>query len=566
MSPVRQFRRQLGIGLIEVLVGLVVLAFGLLAVSQLQSKLAGQSGESKARAEAVALAQQQIEAQRNYIGSVADSDADGDVDQDDFAAAFPADITSETVAGTHADFTREVTITNSGDTRLYSVNVSWQDRTDTQQYVVLKTELTWQPPRLAGDLGATPAAPLIKAPTGRASLGDGKVPAGTPTSANGDGTEQFDDGDDRKLVVGDDVVLTLHDACATDECVDFVKIKGRVYIDKASQNKVAAQVYVKASDAAYCHRYFLNDAGEPVTVSAGIPVPSTPNGNYEYYEYTCYIGGGWHGNIGILIDGGIKQSDKICIGDPHGAFNNLKPVIAARRVYRGMVYKLDNGAPVTDADGETIYYSAGIKDALELPVPGSGQPGHDFVVASMSAKDTDGSLCGTPTASGRPMTRTDSKLDEGLLGERFLGVPAGFVCLNDGWYDTGAYPEGEFGASTHCPYDPADPPSTRYTVSGSITVKAPASDANAAEVAKIAINTSDGVGNCQLQPFSYGAARYTASYSCDVYVWTTGWAGKLLIDEEPAPLPASISCDETFIEKTNVTSNSAGNDFNCSIN
>jgi prepilin-type N-terminal cleavage/methylation domain-containing protein len=59
--------RQQGFTLIEVMVAFAVLAFGLLAIGSFQAKLVSGSGYSKARAEAVAIAQQKLDEIRSYV-------------------------------------------------------------------------------------------------------------------------------------------------------------------------------------------------------------------------------------------------------------------------------------------------------------------------------------------------------------------------------------------------------------------------------------------------------------------------------------------------------------------
>ena len=58
------------------------------------------------------------------------------------------------------------------------------------------------------------------------------------------------------------------------------------------------------------------------------------------------MGGGWHGNIGIVF-GGVKNggntNDKICVGDPNLDTNSEKAEEASRRVYRGMLTKKGSG-------------------------------------------------------------------------------------------------------------------------------------------------------------------------------------------------------------------------------
>ncbi len=125
-------------------------------------------------------------------------------------------------------------------------------------------------------------------------------------------------------------------------------------------------MYIKASDAAYCLLWVdppAGDTADEYDISAD-NVPETASGDYKYFAYTCYLGGGWHGNIGFVLDGGIQQNDKMCQGDPTSVNLWEEPVIASRRSYRGMLWLRDtndNSAKAVDASNDDIYYSHGIK-------------------------------------------------------------------------------------------------------------------------------------------------------------------------------------------------------------
>ncbi|WP_455219321.1 type IV pilus modification PilV family protein, partial [Kaarinaea lacus] len=63
-----------GISLVEVLVALAVMGTGLIAVAAFQTDLISGSGSNKARAEALALAQERIEEFQNYSAVTLDKD------------------------------------------------------------------------------------------------------------------------------------------------------------------------------------------------------------------------------------------------------------------------------------------------------------------------------------------------------------------------------------------------------------------------------------------------------------------------------------------------------------
>jgi len=565
-------RKLAGFTLIEVLIAVVVVAVGLLSVSSLQTRLVRQNGESTARAEAMALAQARIEEMRNYTDTIST--------EDQFNTAFAQTAgfaNGVTIDGNNATFTRTESIQPSGTTTQVDVQVAWLDRTGVNQNVVLSTKVAFQSPRAAGDLARLPSDPTVPSPTGRARLGEGRLPQGAPTTPNGDGTAIYVNGPNKMLVVDGNIVLTLPDSCNVyGTCLDFVKINGRVYIDTATQNTLKpGAVHVQVTDAGYCHRYYVDSRGASVTVTnSTTTVASTPSGNYKYFDYRCYIGGGWHGNVGIVLDGGLSQTDKVCQGDPTATEAYKRPVIAARRAYRGMLYKVDSSTvsgKEEDALGNPIYYSIGIGDGTVLPDPtntpwvsgGSYSAGtkvvyasyvylarvshsgstanpkvdtarwlplgskktHDFVISRMPVDATAGSKC----IENGVMVRTDSKVN-GTLGDRFAGMPTDFVCLNPAYVDTFSSP---FAVSNNCPYDPTTGTPVRHLISGAINATALTDNALltlSSLVDLISINTSDGAGNCFRTTVSASPTLYSIGYVCEVYEWGSGWTGYIEVD------------------------------------
>ncbi len=557
--------RNNGFGLIEILVTLGILTVGILGVATLHGVITRQSGDNKARAEAISIAQSRIEEMRNYT-SQADDLAGFDLLYAD-TVGFGG---SATINGVNAVFTRQESISSGTNTKDIAVRVGWTDPEGDNESVTLNSQLSYVSPRSAGDTALDAASQLVDPPTGRARLGEGELPEDAATVANDDGTSLYMDGSTDLMLVSDDqIVLTLTEACQTEDgtCIDFVKIKGTIWIDTATQrNLEPGEVFVVASDAAYCARYYLEDDGDVVRVTANTTtVRTTPNGNYDYFHYTCYIGGGWHGNVGIILAGGTTQSDKMCLGDPVSDNAWERPVIASRRVYRGMLYKYDDGTDsgreeVDDGfDGTLVrYYSQGIADSIEFPDPDTSDHGHDYVIASLSASATEGSNC----VSQGLMVRPDTDLDNnGVRGDLFAGNPVDFICLNNGFLDH--HDEDVYGYDTTCPYDPSDPPSTRHLMRGTISVLAQVNEGNNTLMRSVNAYTSDGPGNCLVSPYSHNGTHYVVSYACDVYDWGNGWNGYLQSIYDAS----EISCSPNRITKTGITADSSsGNNFtNCSL-
>lgn len=579
-----------GFGLIEVLVALAIMAVGLLAVGAFQSSLVTESADSKARAEAIAIAQSRIEELRNYT-----LDA---LNAEEFNTLFVAitDGNSSTHPGTNTTFTRTETISSPNDTKELTVTVSWVDATDEAYEVILKTELAWESPSLSGEIdNLADADTLVRSATGRAKLGEGQVTGDDvpDPDINGDLTGLLDRGDgDLRLTSGDDIVLTLKDACEigdgnqVEKCTGFVEISGRVYLDTVEQASwQLGEIFVKASDAAFCQRYYLKADEQGVMQPVAINLSTTDayetdNGDYKYYDYTCYLGGGWHGNVGIVFSDsttsgvGVGIKDKVCQGDPTSIDAYADPRVASRRVYRGMTYLIDASTGLQEVDPDTglnIYYSIGVKDAMKLPDPNAvpTQASHDFVVTQLS--DNDGSSCIGVSNNG-PMLRTDSK-----SGELFSGNPTDFYCLNstavdaDGntltYYDDIKLRAFGFEIDETCPFDPSDPPSTKYTINGLLSFTADELAANYDIVNTTWINTSDGLGNCELSLPMYSIDSYVMKYSCTVYDWpdtedtTLGWDGYIQIN----PDSSEMACDNLRQYHTNIAANLDDQNFSCQL-
>jgi Tfp pilus assembly protein PilV len=578
-----------GFTLIEALIALTVMSFGLLAIATFQSKLVSQSGYNKARSEAIAMAQEKLDQLRSYASKPGLVQNLNDSNSLTMTQTFPASVVnathSDTRSGINADFTRQWVVSGSGGTRNVVVNVSWVDRANITQQVALETNLTWQNPAGGAEVGDI-SEPLVQSATGRAHLGDGVVSAADFGGAtnNGDGTSTLARGEDYVLIDnnanGDgtrNIVLTLERACDTQThvCTDFVRITGRIYrlMSGADRTSIpAANIYVLASDAAYCSRKLTTE----VTTT-----------NFKYFDYTCYLGGGWHGNIGLLLTGnGINNSDRACVGDPtldrnlvssnplsyNYAYNNWRRVeLAMRRVYRGMTYIMDpsnSNAPTVDANGNNIYYSKGIADAAHLPdtawtttttngnVSGPRTTGHNFVVVSISGNNLDANACMDALNPTTVLTSAENSLLSGGAGD--------FVCLNEDRFDDPESPEvhpymdtfaAGHAAYDTCPYDPSDPPALRYVIHGTI-------GNTTAPLTGIAVDTSDGPGNCTVTQ-----SGGSASYDCNVYVWydsrgnAVGWKGEVQVSN----IPYGITCTpvvRSFLS-TPVTSNVSGANVAC---
>ena len=529
-------RLQNGSTLTEALVAFAVVGVGLLAVASFQSGLFKESGYNKARTEALALAEEKLEQFKHFTSaeeeSYIDDNGDGVMDADGNYAENP-------IEGRNAVFTRSWQLGTTDVGRDVAVTVSWNDADNQLQNVSLTADIPWISPRTAADQVVEPTDRWVDAPTGRARRGEGKLadlPSGDlvsfPNIYPDDGMEMYQYKEDLLLVNADgDIVLTLLDACETEsgQCKDFVRIKGRVYLDTARTRIALDDIELLASDAAFCQRW--------VPEGTLLRPPTTNKGDYKYYNYTCFLGGGWHGNIGFVTKGGLRLTDKVCQGDPTAFETYAQPVIAMRRVYRGMISKT--------VSGTTKYYSHGVKDAAVI----SGQ---DYVFTAFSAETTQGSACMSVNA---PMTREDSN-----SGKLFEDVPTDFFCLNQDFDDDGIseyldeFDTSSYSAAVSCPFDPTSPPAVSHTISGTIAVYSYLN----LDLSKFNVLTSDGPGNCTVWPTGTISGESTLAYKCTVFDWGSGWTGDVRLQ----PNSPWLFCPTKSSAFSELTGNATQN-FSC---
>jgi type IV pilus modification protein PilV len=140
-------RRHAGFTLIEALIAMLVLAFGLLAVAGLQTTLAHNSDVAKQRTEATRLAQAKIEDLRAFQQLPA---ASGIPAYADIANGNDAPATT-----TNTSFARTWTVTNDPPAltqKLLRVSVDWVDRQGQPQNVLLSSVISKSDPAEVGTL------------------------------------------------------------------------------------------------------------------------------------------------------------------------------------------------------------------------------------------------------------------------------------------------------------------------------------------------------------------------------------------------------------------------------
>jgi Tfp pilus assembly protein PilV len=153
-----------GTSLVEAVVALAVMAFGMLAVVAVQSTLRHNADIAKQRSEAVRIAQEAIEAARAF--SVIDAPEAGQASYDAVTTAAPQAVNGYTTNTTYT-LTRSVVTTSNPPGKAIRVSVAWTDRNGDAQGVELDSFVAGIDPRVSMLLGARPNGIPARIPHGR---------------------------------------------------------------------------------------------------------------------------------------------------------------------------------------------------------------------------------------------------------------------------------------------------------------------------------------------------------------------------------------------------------------
>lgn len=193
---------QRGVSLIEALVAMGVMAFGMLAVVGLQATLRTNADISKQRAEAVRLAQQSIEDWRAFTTFETTA---GVIDYQELMSDGPTVVLSpDPLFPYNATYTRTRTFTvwpgGSPPMKTLGVTVTWTDRSGEMQTVQLSSVIAGISPELAGSLATPPSGVPARQPQGRSpsipytaiDIGGGRSAFVPPQGAGGTVVWVFD--------------------------------------------------------------------------------------------------------------------------------------------------------------------------------------------------------------------------------------------------------------------------------------------------------------------------------------------------------------------------------------
>ena len=162
---------QRGVSLVEAIVAMAVMAFGMMAIVGLQSTLRLNSDVAKQRSEAVRIAEEAIEDWRAF--SVVPT-KEGLKAYDDLTLGALDDIA---VVRANATYTLKQTVSPGQGWKSIQVEVSWVDRTGQAQSITLNSVIAGADPALSGVLSTVPAPVPVRQPLAR-------TPGGSPAAVD----------------------------------------------------------------------------------------------------------------------------------------------------------------------------------------------------------------------------------------------------------------------------------------------------------------------------------------------------------------------------------------------
>jgi len=509
------YRHQQGIALIEVVVALFVMGFGLVALAMFGNGLFSESGQVKAKTEALQLAQQEIEQLREVAERVGLSTISGD----DGSTPIPGVNASYTLVSS-VDFVPSAT-----DPQHATINVlvSWDDKKGSQS-VSLNSLIAGSDGDALGGLvaGALEGGGVVDDPDGSSTYGeDGETiddGASEITDSNEipEGSKLYNDGNDYVLTDEEDNVLLRNKNV-------FSRVIGRVYIDAGYLDEGVVEII--PSDTGVC-RKTLQQVTDPVTREVSyitklqevhhdgtgiVYDPETAGTHlYSYFSYTCFFGSDWYGGISIVRSDNSNTNEHSCGGAPDESYDGTDqsrhPQLMATRTFRGYTPQVDAedidddgdlSEPLIDANGDRIYLSGGTLPGAIYGDTSRSTSTYDFLLTTLTGSETD-SDCQPKLAL------SDNSEFDNNAGD--------FVCLetSDGANCPDTLPTGLGTAVAGADYE----------VSGSLSVP----EGTTLNTSSLSLFTSQGItssqeGGCTIEN--------DLTWTCPIYIAGSQWSGDI---------------------------------------
>lgn len=283
-----QRSRQRGVSLIEAVVAMAIMGFGMLGVLGLQASLRSNADVSKQRSEAVRIAQAQIEADRGF--SVL-APAPGAFAYDQIASAPATDVVRPNANTTFSlqtlvsDLPASANRLTSAPNKQLLVNVQWSDRNGEVQRVRLSTVIS----PVAPELTAALSMPADTSPVQRISGRNPTIPVSAVDLGNG--TSRFTPPGAATGVswIFNNTTGFITQSCVFSTCTDFLArlLTGFVNFSTGLTAPTSADAETPSGGA------LINASGQIVEVSVDVTEPASDTincfelGSSTYVTYYC---------------------------------------------------------------------------------------------------------------------------------------------------------------------------------------------------------------------------------------------------------------------------------------
>ncbi len=184
INPARPWRARsatLGVSLVEAVVALAIMAFGMLSLVGVQTTLRMNNDLAKQRSEATLIATEEMEKLRNYVTLEAVQASPGTSWNEIAGRTVAAYVPLQSIGNTTYRVERRVLEIADIRQKLISVEVSWPDRVGVTQRIALNSLIWGTKPELAGLLGV----PVLPSAANLVGDRDRSIPAGAQSIDGG---------------------------------------------------------------------------------------------------------------------------------------------------------------------------------------------------------------------------------------------------------------------------------------------------------------------------------------------------------------------------------------------
>jgi Tfp pilus assembly protein PilV len=245
MERLQHSRPRRGVGIIEALISLLVLALGMMSFAALQARLRLNSDVAKQRAEAVRIGQEDIENFRSFGTFAANGGIANNLAYDSITtgAAQKSVLAAGVTTKTNAAYTVTRTVSDvlapsltDAPVKNVRVSVAWVDRTGTAQQVELRSVISRSDPAVAASLALAPNGSPVRDLLGR----DIQVPIPAKSLGNGTSVVKPGLGGNVAYVFNNDSGLVTRRCTSTDIGSTVTNLLTTSILDSATCSSISA--------------------------------------------------------------------------------------------------------------------------------------------------------------------------------------------------------------------------------------------------------------------------------------------------------------------------------------